>query len=110
MWPNIEKWKDWDEKSYIKVWDIGVVKNAGKRISNTFAAEKCESVESNTVGNFMLDRVYGTEVSSEFLEYCATSPYYGWSSESDVTIEEFKNCLQDFKRDHPEYSHYVRDC
>ena len=111
MWPNIEKGKVGDsEKFCIKVWDLPAVVGAGKEISNTIAAEKCESGESNTVGNFMLDRVFGMEASSEFLDYCATSPYYGWSSESDVTIEEFKNCLKAFKRDRPEYAHYVRDC
>lgn len=109
MWPNKEAEKPWDLGNSLKVWDTNVVENIGKQISDTLATEKDENREINTVGNFMSGRVYGIVASSKFLSYCATCPKYGRSSESDVTMEEFKTCLTDFKKAYPEYSHYVND-
>lgn len=59
--------------------------------------EKLEFVANRHIGDQMALKVY--------LKYCKV--HCGWLSDSPVDVQSVETCLDNFKKDHPEFAQYV---
>lgn len=95
MWPNIEKWKDWDlEVSRSKKWD-NVVMRAEKELSEALVTQEEDYIE---------DLARGRITGDAFVEFLI---YYGYQRWEKVKVSDFERDFEDFKMTHPTARHII---
>lgn len=67
--------------------------------------KETEAMEEEKLCILIDQYIYDQRTANAFLKYCQVE--CGWINEFDVNVEDFKNCLEHFRNEHPEYAHNI---
>lgn len=121
-WHIFEDWC-WDDDVYIDSrkhdlsYNYRLATKYEKQMFNAFTINEdekikqiqkrgCEKMEEKLC--ILIDQyIYDQRTAKMFLKYCQIE--CGWINEYDVNVDDFKTCLENFKNEHSEYAHNIKN-